>query len=237
MELHQLTRRDLYALATAARINRRSTMTKAQLTAAIEALAEHDRDMYGALELHYSLNFAPKDEAAEVAAPADTHPLIPDTEGVEYWRGRSRECHARRIESEERSDTDGFMSQWAAGQMANRYYHLATLAGRGWTWDYHALFDLDGNLVAAKYLKTRYGYAWAILESDDPDSRITGWFNESSAQDPARARATNARKGFYVGLVRVAVPEPSRNTIPSEHAGSRADGGFSRDVVILDNGK
>lgn len=237
MNLRELTKPELYRLATAANINRRSTMRKDQLAAAIAALETTDPAMFGALELHHFLNATEDAPAAPAERPADAHPLTPDTEGVEYWRGRARECHARRIESEERSDTDGFMSQWAANQMANRYHHLATLAGRGWTWDYHALFDLDGNLVAAKYLKTKYGYAWALLASDDADSRIIGWFNESSAQDPARARATNARKGFYVGLVRVAIPEPSRRTIPSDRAGDRTDGGFSRDVVVIDNGK
>jgi hypothetical protein len=235
MNLHELTRPELYTLATTARIRRRSAMNKAQLIAAIEALETTDPGMFAALELAHTLNTTADTEPA--ADPADAHPLTPDTESAEYWRGRARECHARRIESEERSDTDGFLSQWAANQMANRYHHLATLADRGWTWDYHALFDLDGNLVAAKYLETKYGYAWAILESDDPDSRIIGWFNESSAQDPARARATNARKGFYVGLVRVSIPEPSRNTIPSDRTGSRTDGGFSRNVVVIDNGK
>lgn len=76
MNLEALNRADLYQLATTARINRRSTMNKAQLRAAIEALAEHDRDMYGALELHYALYFTPQDEATEPEAapeaPADT---------------------------------------------------------------------------------------------------------------------------------------------------------------------
>jgi hypothetical protein len=69
MNLEALTRADLYRLATAAKITGRSSMNKAQLRAAIEALAEHDPTMYGALELHYSLNYAPE-VAAE--APADT---------------------------------------------------------------------------------------------------------------------------------------------------------------------
>ncbi len=267
MELHTLTRPQLYSLATAAHIRRRSTMNKAQLTAAIKALAETDPQMYGALELHHSLNTTPdqaetpaaeapstcpvkwatgelcqncrdraEDTAAEAAAAADPREIVPDTEGAEYWTEQARQCHQRRYESEQRSDTDGFLSQWAATQMANRYHHLATLAKRGWTWDYHAIFDLEGNLVAAKYLQTKYGWSWALLASDDPDSRIIGWFNESNAQDPARARANNAKKGYYVGLVRVSVPEPRRGSIPADRAGDRADGGFSRDVVILDNG-
>lgn len=238
MNLEVLTKSDLYKLATAARINRRSTMTKAQLTAAIEALAEHDADMYGALELHYALNFG--DDAEPEAAPK-SYPLserfTPDTEGAEYWTAKARDCYKRQQESYDRCDTDGFMSQWAAGQMANRYHHLARLARQGWSWDYHAIFDLEGNLIPAKYLETRYGWSWALLESDDADSRIIGWFNESAARDPKKARANNAAKGFYVGLVRVAIPEPHRGYIPGERAGERADGGFSRDVEVLDNGQ
>lgn len=246
MELHRLTRPQLYSLAVRARINRRSTMNKAALITAIEALEEIDPNMFDCLKFHYAMDFAPAETpAAEAeaatdetpAAPADAHPLVPDTEGAEYWTERARDCYRRQHESEERSGTDGFLTQWAAGQMANRYHHLATLAKRGWTWDYHAIFDLEGNLVAAKYLETRYGWSWAILASDDPDSRIIGWFNESSAQDPKRARANNAKKGYYLGLVRVSIPEPRRGYIPGERGGERADGGFSRDVLILDNGQ
>lgn len=239
MELDNLTKSALYELATAAKINRRSTMNKAQLIAAIEGLAEHNPGMYGAVELHYTL-MTTEDETTPAPEPK-TYPLserfTPDLEAAEYWADQARQCYARQQESYDRCDTDGFLSQWAAGQMANRYHHLARLARQGWSWDYHALFDLDGNLIPAKYLETRYGWSWALLASDDPDSHIIGWFNESSAQDPARARTNNAKKGFYLGLVRVPIPAPARGYIPSERAGERRDGGFSRDVEILDNGK
>jgi hypothetical protein len=76
MNLETLNRADLYQLATHARINRRSTMNKAQLIAAIEALAEYNPDMYSAVELHYGVHIAaddttPEPEAAP-EAPADT---------------------------------------------------------------------------------------------------------------------------------------------------------------------
>lgn len=237
MELATLTRKDLYSLAVLAHINRRSTMTKAQLIEALEALEETNPGMFAYVESHYA-DFAPEPEPEpEVKEVPRSERFTPDLEAAEYWTEQARQCYARQQESYDRCDTDGFLSQWAAGQMANRYHHLARLARQGWSWDYHALFDLEGNLVPAKYLETRYGWSWALLASDDPDSRIIGWFNESSAQDPKRARANNAKKGFYLGLVRVPIPAPARGYIPSERAGERRDGGFSRDVEILDNGK
>jgi hypothetical protein len=236
MNLEVLTKSDIYQLAIRARINRRSTMTKAQLIAAIEALEATDPGMFASIEFHYNIDFAPEPEP-EVKEYPRSERFTPDLEGAEYWTAKARDCYKRQQESYDRCDTDGFMSQWAAGQMANRYHHLARLARQGWSWDYHAIFDLEGNLIPAKYLETRYGWSWALLESDDADSRIIGWFNESAARDPKKARANNAAKGFYVGLVRVAIPEPHRGYIPGERAGERADGGFSRDVEILDNGQ
>lgn len=85
-----------------------------------------------------------------------------------------------------------------------------------------ALFDLEGNLIAAKLMTTRYGLVWGILASDDPRSRITGWIT-------AKTRSVES-KGFYQGTV----------LAPSHRQGDvwvRSDGGFSRDVSILDSGQ
>lgn len=156
----------------------------------------------------------------------------------EEHRRLAEEAEQRREESWDRSDTDGFMSQWASGLAADEHRLAAQIAeagGRAW---FPALFDLDGNLVAAKLIDGRYGLVWGLLESDDPDSPFTGWFNPSRALDDDRARRNNAKKGYYVGGVMArAKADLGGGSITSVRAiAKRIDGGFSRDVEIVDNG-
>lgn len=143
-----------------------------------------------------------------------------------------------------RSDTDGFATQAASGLSAQLHQAKADIAAAGGTAEFPALFDRSGNPVPAKLVRTRYGTSWALLESDDPDSSITGWFSPSKAQDEDRRRATDAKKGFYVGAVRA--PANARYSGGGKgFAGMatvsvqtyRTDGGFSRGVQVVDNGQ
>ena len=148
-------------------------------------------------------------------------------------RQQAADCRRRSAESWDRSDTGGFLSQWSGD--------LTDAGGRR---EFEALFDLDGNLVAAKSLRTQYGWARGILADDDPHSDVVRWFNESKAQNPKQARVNNARKGFYIGRVLA----PAAAKIGGSGTGMsgltscsvviyRTDGGFSRDVEIVDHGQ
>lgn len=137
-------------------------------------------------------------------------------------------------ESYERCDTDGFLSQWAHGQMAHRYHRAADILENGGCWDFIALFDLEGNLVPAKYIETRYGMAWALLEVNEDESiqRIVGWFNESKARNEETARRNNEKKGYRLGTVRAACYLNLQNG----HV-VRTDGEYSTRVDIVDDGR
>lgn len=146
-------------------------------------------------------------------------------------------------ESFERCDTDGFASQAAHDIMGRVAEARALIAENGGTALFAALFDLDGNLVPAKDLPTRYGYSWGLLATADTDAEIIGWFSPSKAQDPERARLANVKKGYYVGTVRA---QAYATTTGGGHgfagmasvgvATLRCDRGFSTDVEIIDNG-
>lgn len=151
-------------------------------------------------------------------------------------RAAAREQEAER--SFRDCDTDGFLTQWAHGINAQKDRLQAAITEGGGTAEFAALFDLDGNLIAAKYVETRFGYAWGILADDDPHGRIVRWVNASEAKKAKTARANDAKKGFYIGIV--AAP-----AVADLHGGNactvtaypkRTDGGFSRDVTIIDNG-
>jgi hypothetical protein len=143
----------------------------------------------------------------------------------------------------ERSDTDGFLSQWAHSMTARLHNEQAALADAGGMGEWPALFDLNGNLVPAKLVSTRFGIAWGILPSDDPDGRFVAWFSASSARKSATRRVNDAKKGYRVGrvLARTGAKVMGSGTGLSGAASAyvgryRQDGGFSRDVTVLDDG-
>jgi hypothetical protein len=130
-------------------------------------------------------------------------PTPEEIEKAESYRQQARDSRKRAHDSFERSDTDGFLSQWANDITARELEMKAELIEMGGVVERPALFDLDGNLVLAKEIETQYGYAWAILDPENPRGRFLGFFNESKAKNPERKRATDARKGYYVGSAMV----------------------------------
>jgi hypothetical protein len=151
-------------------------------------------------------------------------------------RDMAAQAERRAWESFERSDTDGYLSQWASDITARLYREQAAIADNGGRAEFGALFDLAGELVPAKFIETRYGMAWGLLESDDPQSRFVGWFNPSRARNEATRRANDARKGYYVGRVAAPAKADTAGSTTVYVGVFRTDGGFSRDVQIIDNG-
>ena len=147
-------------------------------------------------------------------------------------------------DSFDRCDTDGFLSQWASGMTGRLHRAKAEIAEQGGKAEFPALFDLAGNLVAAKLVETRYGMSLGILPDDSPDGSFVSWFSPSRARSDKTARANNARKGYYVGSVmapanaRTAGSGTGMSGCLSVYVQTyRTDGGFSRDVEIVDNGQ
>lgn len=156
---------------------------------------------------------------------------------VEALKASSAKHLADREESFERCDTDGFLSQWAHGISSSRDHLASEVAAQGFTSEFPALFDLQGNLVAAKLIACNnpYGHSkvlkWGVLENDDPRSKVTAWITAH----PARV-STMEKKGYREGTVRA----PAKADIVGEKTAYatilRVDGGFSRNVIIVDNG-
>lgn len=160
------------------------------------------------------------------------------------YREAAKKSRQRVSESWDRSDTDGFMSQWAGDLTAQMYELQAKILDEGGTAEFPALFNLSGELVAAKLVsvydsyKFRHVSKWAVLSSDDPDSEIVKWIKLSEAQDEERRIANNAKKGYYEGTViaPAAADMAGANKTSVYITTKRIDGGFSRDVTIIDNG-
>lgn len=154
-------------------------------------------------------------------------------------RAQAAAYTAQAHKSFEECDTDGFMSQWASGLLAQEKRVQADLEEDGGRAVFPALFTTDGQLVAAKRIETRHGWAWALLASDDPHSRIIGWFNPSKAKGAQNARRRDAARGYYVGYVKAHAKAELRggNAACVSAVPVRTDGGFSRDVIVVDDGQ
>jgi hypothetical protein len=80
-------------------------------------------------------------------------------------RQRAAECEARVEESYQRSDTDGFLSQWANGLEAQRLHAQADIDERSGVSDFPALFGADGERIDARLIHGQYGMVW-ILDNE-----------------------------------------------------------------------
>jgi hypothetical protein len=71
-------------------------------------------------------------------------------------------------DSFDRCDTDGFVSQWASGQMADLRRREAELAEHGGTWTFARteLVTLDGQPTDAREVQTRFGAKWRLDSTD-----------------------------------------------------------------------
>lgn len=115
---------------------------------------------------------------------------------AEQWRERAHESRRSADESFDRCDTDGFLSQWAAGQMASRYLALAKIAEDGGRALRAVPVDpTTREIIPGRWVETKYGRAYLTA-----DGR---WLNESSARDPKRYAAAHLRKGFVLAWASV----------------------------------
>lgn len=106
---------------------------------------------------------------------------------AEQYRADASAQRAEVQASWERSDTDGFLSQWAGGlnaQLSDQKATIAEQGGRGY-FERTKLTSLDGTEIAdARVVETRYGTKWRIDSTDQ-------WL----AYQPAR-ESTLAKKGY-----------------------------------------
>lgn len=107
-------------------------------------------------------------------------------------RRQAAEHRQNSIDSFERCDTDGFMSQWASDCMARLRDFEADIADNDGRWEFPMLLTLEGEFVPARPISAKYGMCWMIL---DADGQATGEF---APYKPKRA-STLANRGFQEG--------------------------------------
>jgi hypothetical protein len=97
------------------------------------------------------------------------------TDEAQKLRDEAAQAEQAKADSIERSDTDGFLSQWASGLTAQEKRLQAEIVEAGGiaTFKREMLETLDGYPAPAKLIGTKYGLAWAF---EDEDGKFTGEF-------------------------------------------------------------
>lgn len=122
---------------------------------------------------------------------------------ADHLREEAARQEQEAIDSFDRCDTDGFLSQWASRLGGRLDRAKADLVEAGGVSEFTALFDLDGNVISTHSGWGQYGPYFRL--TDEAAERFGRRFvNPSRANDPEREHANNAKKGFAVGTIRVA---------------------------------
>lgn len=130
---------------------------------------------------------------------------FPNDHTPQEWRDMAKQRRQSERESFERSDTDGYLSQWALGLTAQLYDTLAIVAEHGGMWEFRTLADVQGTVIeGAREVRTRYGWAWLTPSGQ--------FFNPSHARNEADRKARDLAKGFQF----VMVSRPAAVTLQGE---------------------
>lgn len=111
-----------------------------------------------------------------------------DSPASQKLREQSEDCARRSVESFERSDTDGFVSQWCNDTLSRDYARAAELADQANLSVFKVLVDAQtGELVANTIhifeSRFHYGneYKWAVRRAGDQKAQwVTDYKRESS---------------------------------------------------------
>jgi len=107
-----------------------------------------------------------------------------------------------RSESIERSDTDGFLSQWASGLSAQESSAKAELAAAAGMVETQALFLLDGTVASTHETRGQYGYSW-VLNDTAAEALGRRFLSTSGARKGQRRYDADRSKGVTLGTIRV----------------------------------
>lgn len=160
------------------------------------ATEERDAQDQRAVEAETELEAADQDETpASVAEPTFKGKTAAE------WRAMATRSQRQKAESWERSDTDGFMTQWASDVCSREYLTCADLIEQGGMTEMQVPF-VDGKVASTDYREGQYGWYWLLTVEA---ARVTGsrFFTPSKADKSATRRKNNAKKGVTMGTIRV----------------------------------
>lgn len=115
---------------------------------------------------------------------------------AEQLRAQAEQHRQDARDSWERSDTDGFLSQWASGinaQVADENARIAEAGGLA-IFERTILVKLDGSPTDARMVRTRYGLKWRLDSTDE-------WITYKPERE-----STLARRGYREETITATAP-------------------------------
>lgn len=155
-------------------------------------------------------------------------------------REKAREAYRRSAESFERSDTDGFLSQWASDLTGRKYQIEAELVENGGKSEFRGLFNEDGQRIRAKLVKGRDYWGnpeqkWIVLNEQD---QVMHWVNIPSNTEEPSKRSKMGQLGLHEEWeMAPARAEIIGTSMVSCFAGTvRTDGGYPAYAIVYEEG-
>jgi hypothetical protein len=87
------------------------------------------------------------------------------SKSAEDYRTEAKQALQRRQDSWERSDTDGFLTQWASGLSAQLASKKAEIVENGNKAEFAGLYE-GTRRVMARIIQTQYGSCWLLHDSE-----------------------------------------------------------------------
>ncbi len=140
-------------------------------------------------------------------------------------------------DSFERSDTDGFLTQWAHGITAREHDLAAAIADKGGLWTFPGLFDTaSGARVEARMVDGKFGRVWAVRRSD---GSVAHWVPayKSGPRSKARKLGLEERDELAPAKAITWAPPGARGLSGAalcQVIAERTDGGFPADSTPFD---
>lgn len=165
----------------------------------------------------------------------ETHPAptAAQLEQAAAERALAAGAQRSRQESQDRSDTDGFLSQWASGLTAQEHAARAEVLEHGGCAKFIGLYR-DGKRVPAKLINGKWGARWMIC--DATTGHATGEFHALGSTDehgqPVNSKRTKLVRAGYEERIEWAIAVVFLNGSGTGLSGSawvatqRDDGGW-----------
>lgn len=148
-------------------------------------------------------------------APAPTPEMLKEIERLEESAKRQME---QKEESFQRSDTDGFLSQWASGIGAEKDRASIRILKNGGCAPFRVLCDAEGNVIATKeyvFANTFAGYGVTRSWKVDPAKYGRKWVPVAGYSGKSRVQkqlGLHEEERWFPAYAKITVPHGAKST-------------------------
>ena len=189
-------------------------------------------------ERHRAVPYRYHECSTREPVPAPTPAPTVDGLTADEHRAQADAASQRVAESWERSDTDGFMSQWAGDLSARLHTAQANLLEAGGVAEFPGLFNAAGQRVKARQVRGSDFYGnpeqkWVVLDAND---NVLHWVNNPADWHNPSARSKMHKLGLHVEYEQAPAKAKLDGTTSTNVSviTYRTDGGYPEDAVLYE---